>query len=239
MQPPKLDRTRIHVWSASLAVERNCVESCYAILTSDERLRADRFRVAHARRRFIVARAFLRRTLSVYLQTDPASLDVVYRPLGKPYLANESEIRFNLSHADDKATMAVASQREVGVDIEAVARDVDIDAVAREAFSPPELRALNSLAPAARRDAFYRIWTRKEAYVKARGEGLSYSTQCFTVSHLPMDYDALRTDDQDGGALSDWRVAEIPAPAGFHAALAAKGCDWSVLQLDAPAFAPR
>ncbi len=186
-----------------------------------------------------LARAFLRHLLSAYLQPIRPLSTSGMAPTASLTWRTDPEIRFNLSHADDTATMASrCSAKSESISKPLRAMSISMPSHDKR-FHPPELRALNSLAPAARRDAFYRIWMRKEAYVKARGEGLSYPTQSFTVSHLPMDDDALRIDDQDGGALSDWRVAEIPAPAGFHAALAAKGCDWSVLQLDASAFAPR
>ena len=222
------------------AVERDRVESCYAIL-SDRRAGCaqtdfgSRMPAGASSSR----RAFLRRLLSAYLQTDPVSVAIGYGAHGKPCLANGSEISFNLSHAEDTATVAIALQREVGVDIEAVTHDVDIDAVARQAFSPTEIKALASLAPAARREAFFRIWVRKEAYIKARGEGLSYPTQSFTVSHLPRDDDALLMDDGEARALSHWRIAEISAPTGFRAALAAEGRDWSVLQMETSALAFR
>src|SRR5487761_1932168 len=150
MRPPKLDRTQIHAWTASLSLEDDAVEDSYLILSDDERARADRFQAPCARSRFVAARAFLRRLLSTYLRTDPASLDIGYGPHGKPHLADGSGISFNLSHAEDTAAVAIALQREVGVDIEATNQDVDFDGVARHAFSPAECRVLAALAPAGR-----------------------------------------------------------------------------------------
>lgn len=235
MMPPALDRTCIHLWTASLSADSTDSERRCAILSDDERARADRFRVAHARRRFIVCRAFLRQLLANYLRADPASLVFRYGAHGKPHLAASSGIHFNLSHADDVAMIAIAWQREVGIDIEKSTDDVDLDRVADRTFSPLENRALAALALHGRRDGFYRIWTRKEAYMKARGEGLGYPTRSFSVSHLPANDDALITDEQAGEGFGEWRISEIAAPTRFCAALAAQGRDWSVARMNFPA----
>jgi len=123
--------------------------------------------------------------------------------------------------------------RDVGIDIEVMARDVDIEGVARQAFSPVECEALTALSPEARPAAFFRVWTRKEAYVKARGDGLGYPTRTFSVSHLAGGDDALLADECEPGVQSGWRVLEIAAPDGFCAALAAPGRDWSAGRFDA------
>lgn len=237
MRPPLLDRKQIHVWTISLTVDGDAERIPHPILSDGEQRRADRFLTAQGRSRYIVARAFLRRLLSTYLGRDPASLTINHGTHGKPCLEDARGIRFNLSHAGDTAMVAVALQREVGVDIEAVTRDVEIDGVARQSFSVAERGVLASLTPGTRRDAFFRIWVRKEAYVKARGDGLSYPTRSFSVSHFPADADALLADDQEPEAPVDWRVAEIEVRDGYRAALAAPGRDWSILQMNAAAIA--
>jgi 4'-phosphopantetheinyl transferase len=234
MQPPLLERTHIHVWTTSLWLEDDAVTHMHAVLSADERSKARRYWYTDDRRRFVVARAFLRRLLSIYLQTDVSLLHLDYTSHGKPMLTHCLGMRFNLSHAEDTAIAAVALDREVGIDIEATNREVDVTGVARQMFSPTECQALASLSPAARRDAFFRIWTRKEAYIKARGAGLSYPTRSFSVSLHPEDNDALLSDENEIGAPREWRVAEIPAPDGFRAAVAAEGRDWSVVQMPGP-----
>ena len=116
-------------------------------------------------------------------------------------------------------------------------REVDVVGVARQAFSSIECEVLAALAPDARREAFFRIWTRKEAYVKARGEGLCYPTRSFRCLHRDGD-DALIDDERDGQARDRWRVSDLDAPPGFAAALAAEGRDWTILRFDA-ALLPR
>jgi 4'-phosphopantetheinyl transferase len=227
----------VHVWIASLDAANASLSDYCAALVPDERMRANRFRTPQLRRRFVVARAFLRRLLAAYAPVDFPALRIDYGTNGKPYLADAPGIRFNLSHADDVAMYAIASGGEVGLDIEATMRNVDVDGVARHAFSASECESLAALAPDARREAFFRIWTRKEAYVKARGEGLSYPTRSFTVSH-DGDDNALVADERDERAQDRWRVTGLDAPPGFAAALATEGRDWTVLRFDA-ALLPR
>jgi len=230
--PLPLDRTQVHVWAGSLQTGSGTTRDADGVLAPDERQRADRFRTPELRRRFVVARALLRQLLAAYAAVDASALRIAYGANGKPCLADAPDLRFNVSHAGDAAMYAIASGREVGIDIEATVRTVDADGVGRHAFSPRECEALAALAPDARRDAFFRIWTRKEAYVKARGEGLSYPTRSFTVSH-DGDDNALLGDERDEQAQDRWRVMALAAPPGFAAALAAEGRDWTVLRFDA------
>lgn len=232
---PVLDRTAVHVWTASLGATDHAVERLAGILSADERARADRFLTPGLRGRFVVARALMRRVLAAYVRADPASLPIGYGRRGKPRLHDGSGVCFNLSHADEFCLLAVARQREVGVDIEAINRDLDCEGVARLAFSPEECEALAVLPPAARREAFFRIWVRKEAYVKARGEGLAYPTRSFSVSHASGCEDALVRDDNGAHGPGGWRVTETVAPQGFEAAVAASGADWSIVRFGASA----
>jgi 4'-phosphopantetheinyl transferase len=227
----------VHVWTASLAAAGARLSDLCAELVPDERTRADRLRTPQLRRRFIVARVLLRRLLTTYAPAHASELRLGTGSHGKPCLADAADLRFNVSHAEDTAMYAIASGREVGIDVEATRRDIDIAGVARQAFSPGERAVLAALAPDARREAFFRIWTRKEAYVKARGEGLSYTTRSFTLSH-DGDDDALIGDERDERAQDRWRVSGLEAPPGFAAALATEGRDRTVLRFDA-ALLPR
>jgi len=227
-----LDSTNVHVWTASLDAVSGSLPDLCAELVPDERTRAERLRTPQLRRRFIVARVLLRRLLTAYASVHSSELRIGTGSHGKPYLADAADLRFNVSHAEDTAMYAIASGAEVGIDIEATMRNVDIDGVARHAFSASECEVLAALAPDARREAFFRIWTRKEAYVKARGEGLSYPTRSFTVSH-DGDDNALLHDERDERAQDRWRVSGLEAPPGFAAALATEGRDRTVARFDA------
>jgi 4'-phosphopantetheinyl transferase len=230
---PHLERTQVHVWTASLAAECETLTDSYAALTTEERARAASLRSPQLRRRFVGARAFLRWLLSSYLRVDASTLRLGYADHGKPYVVSDSGLCFNLSHSEDMVMYAFAAWRDVGIDIEATTNDVDIAGVARHAFSPAECEALAALSPEERSAAFFRIWTRKEAYVKARGDGLGYPTRTFSVSHLRGGSDVLVADERQAEAASDWRVVGLTAPDGFCAALSARGRDWSTVRLDA------
>jgi 4'-phosphopantetheinyl transferase len=232
MKAPPLDRTQVHVWAASLQTASEAWEDLCVELALDERARADRLRTPQLRRRFVVARVILRRILAAYAPLDAPALRIGYGTHGKPCLVDAPDLRFNVSHADDAALYAIAAGRDVGIDIEATGREVDVAGVARQAFSSRECEALAALALDAKQEAFFRIWTRKEAYVKAHGDGLSYPTRSFSVSH-DGDDDALIDDERNGEARQRWRVIGLDAPPGFAAALTAEGHDWTVLRFDA------
>jgi 4'-phosphopantetheinyl transferase len=231
MEAPRLFPGQVHVWTASLQSAGEAWIDLDAELAVDERARADRFRTEQLRRRFVVGRALLRRLLAAYAPAGSAALQIGYGSNDKPYLVDAPDLRFNVSHADDAALYAIAPGRDVGIDIEATTREVDVVGVARQAFSPDERAALAALAPAERRSAFFRIWTRKEAYVKARGAGLSYPTRSFSVSHRGDD-DALLDDEHEAQARERWRVVGLHAPAGFAAALCARGRGWTVQRFE-------
>lgn len=235
LQAPLLEHRQVHVWTISLRADGAALHDLDALLADDERSRADRFQFPNLRDRFVVGRATLRRVLAAYAGTDSSTLRFGYGPQGKPHLLDGAGLHFNLAHADETCMIAIALQCEVGIDIEATTRDPDVAGVARQAFSPVECEALAAQPAHERRDAFFRLWIRKEAYVKALGNGFAYPTTSFAVSLQPGSDDALLFDDEAPRASATWRVTEIPAPAGFCAALAAAGRDWAVVQIAASA----
>lgn len=195
---PDLERS-VHVWRVSLAT---CPPDARALLSADERERAGRFHFARDRDRFTAARAALRRVLGDYLERAPDALTFAYSSHGKPSIDG---LAFNVSHSNELALIAVTRGREVGIDIEWHRPDVDLPSVARSSFSDTEQRALFALPPAEQLDAFYRIWTRKESYIKAHGDGLS----------LPLDSFSVLTDD----AIAGWEIRGIAIDPGYSAAL--------------------
>ena len=249
-----LHSSEVHVWSASLRLGDELVQTLRRELAADEVERAERMHTPDLARRFVVGRAVLRRLLAVYVPNDVIEhgtpLPLTYGARGKPSLAPaiaaRASISFNLAHANDLAVYAIAGGRSVGIDIEATGRghgdfplvapkplaDVEIEAIAKKVFSPRECETLAALPATQRRQAFFHIWARKEAYIKAHGQGFGYPTRSFSVSHRDDD-DALIADDTDGDARRAWRVVGLPAPAGYAMALAAEGRDWSVGRFDA------
>src|SRR5258706_9207194 len=162
----------VHVWTVNLRSHTIDLEPLYALLSDDERARARRFCFVEHANRYTVARASLRRILGRYTGVAPGLLQFNYSANGKPFLTN-GLIRFNLSHSSDLAAVAVAHDREIGIDVEQIRNDDDLLDVAEHYFAPAERASLRLLSAEERPFGFFRCWTRKEAYLKARGEGLS------------------------------------------------------------------
>jgi 4'-phosphopantetheinyl transferase len=178
----------IHVWSAALDHEPDDLQRLEATLSREEKARANRFHFVRDKNRFVVARGRLRELLGGYLHQAPADLEFSYGPHGKPFLspANSSTgLCFNLSHSAGLAVYAIAPERNLGIDVELVRPDYAEEDVARKYFSAQELGDLRSLPPETRDEGFFHCWTRKEAYLKARGMGLRIPLDSFAVSLLP------------------------------------------------------
>jgi 4'-phosphopantetheinyl transferase len=209
----------VTVYRAGLDVEPARLDSLYRLLEPEERQRAERFRFASDRCRFIAGRGMLREILARHLETAAGDLRFRYNSYGKPSLAS-SDVCFNVSHSSGQALYAIARGREVGVDIERVDRKFAQDQISERFFSPSEVRTLRGLPAGQQTDAFFRCWTRKEAYIKARGLGLALALDSFDVSLGPDEPAALLA------GAGYYTVCDVPAPAGFAAALVAQGSDW-------------
>ena len=160
------------MWQVGLDPPAANVAALADLLSPDEHARAARLRAAERRRRFVVARGVLRTILGRYLGLDSTTLRFDYGPHGKPTLTT-APLRFNVSHSHDLALVAVTREREVGIDVERVRDTVEVARLAARFFSSAEQALLAALPPADRPGAFFRLWTCKEAYLKATGEGVS------------------------------------------------------------------
>lgn len=227
---PRLSEGEVHVWRASLMRrEEEEMVTLLRSLSEDELRRAYRFRFPRDRARFIAARGILREILGRYLRTPPECVRFGYNAHGKPELLDAEErtrLRFNLSHAGGVALFAVASGREVGVDVETLREDFACAEVAAVFFSPREVETLTALPSHARTRAFFNCWTRKEAYVKARGMGLSLPLDCFDVSLAPGEPAALLATRGAEPDAAHWSLREIDVGTTHVAAVAAGGGDW-------------
>ena len=225
----------LHVWRLRLDADAATLRECEATLDQRERDRARAFRFAADRARFIVARGWLRRLVAAYTHGRAADVSFVDTPFGKPCLPQpHGSLRFNLSHSGDLVLFAFGRDREVGVDVERIAPRDDMMSVARYAFSDAEMLQLGAVS-AERFRAFYKLWTRKEAYLKARGNGLSTALRQTTVPVLDPHPEAPTLVDDVVGSDRGWGVLTIALPErDYFAAVAAEGCDWSVqcMQLD-------
>ena len=223
---PRLPRDEIHLWRASLDSERSLTRRLEAALTDDELARASRFVFPRDRDRFMTGRGILRDILARYLGRPAAAIRFMYEPAGKPRLHlrdGDPLIRFNLSHSHGLAVFAVSHDREVGVDVEANRANVAGDDIAERFFSVRELAELRSLPPDRRDEGFLLCWSRKEAYIKARGAGLGIPLDSFDVSLTPGMPAELSSADDGRWTLGSFRPAD-----GYAGAVVAEGRDWGL-----------
>ncbi len=212
------------VWTDDLPAGR--LEELAALLNGEERSRAERFRFDRDRNRYIVSRASLRLLLGEYTQTRATDLEFVYGDQGKPALATPiDEVEFNLSHSADLCLFAFANFRRVGIDIESKERDVSFVELAMRFFSKSEYEAIRQLSPSNRREAFYAVWTRKEAYIKALGEGVTHGLDNFSVTVDPESETVLVNSKRDPEASSLWQLRSFQPAEDFAGAVAAEGDD--------------
>jgi 4'-phosphopantetheinyl transferase len=224
-QPPPPDALAlaagdVHVWRIALDPPAGAVAALARTLSDDEHGRAARFHFDRDRIAFTVARGALRTLAGRYLGEPPARLAFGYRERGKPYLtAPPGALRFNVSHSGQRALVAFARDRELGVDVELCRELSDLRSLARTAFSPAEYAALCRLAPDAQLEAFFACWSRKEAVIKATGEGVA-QLAAFDVNLAPGEpARLLRFDGEPPDALR-WSLHDLPAIPGHAAALA-------------------
>lgn len=221
-----------HVWCAGLDLAGESLQLLEALLSTAERERLRSFRFERDRRRCIARRGILRTLLSRYLDCDPAEVQFTYGPRGKPALAAfpgilEGQLAFNLSHSAGVALFAIARQ-PLGVDLELIRTDLAHTALAQRYFSPVEQAALRALPPGQQLAAFFYCWTRKEALVKALGEGLSISLDSFDVS-VTAGQARLLAWRGPGATSLDWQLVDLEPGPGFAAALALAGeREWQI-----------
>jgi 4'-phosphopantetheinyl transferase len=205
----------VQVWRISLATSP---AGSRALLSADERERASRFQFARDRERFVTAHAALRRVLAEPAGCAPERLVFGYTAHDKPFLIGPgADLSFNLSHSHELALVAVTRGRAIGVDVEHHRAGVELESVARTSFSAAERRALLALPPHEREAAFFRGWTRKEAYLKARGEGLSMPLDRFSVS-LDANED-VRFEPDEPDERGRWEIRSLAIDPGYSAAL--------------------
>ncbi len=215
----------VDVWRIELGRPDEAVLRARRVLAADEQDRADRFHFAEGRAAYVVCRAAVRSILAGYLGADAASLVFETGPHGKPALAGGA-LKFNVAHSGGLALCAVSPALELGVDIERRRPLDDLEQVARRYFSARENEMLWRLPADLRQRGFFNAWTRKEAYIKGRGLGLSMKLDQFDVSLTPGEPAQLLASREPGYSADHWRLVELDAPAGYTAALALAGENW-------------
>lgn len=223
---PALEADAVHVWRIALAVPDAEQADRVAVLSPDEVARAARFHFERDRRRWTAARGAVRAVLAGYAGIPAASLTFRVGPHGKPALDGPAAcagLEFNVSHSGDLALCAVTRVRAVGVDVEAIRPDFATDEVARRFFAPAEVAALEALPPGERVEAFFACWTRKEAYIKARGTGIALGLDRFEVSLAPNAPAALLVTHDEPAAAERWRLVALAPGEGYAGALVTDG----------------
>lgn len=197
-------------------------ENFLSLLDREEKDRAERFYFEADRRKFIVAHGQTRHLLSQFTRRKPVDLKFSKAGFGKPYLSDQSWY-FNLSHSGDYGLLAVAGKNELGVDIERHHPQVNDLQIARRFFSEPEQAHLFALPPAEQKEAFFRVWARKEAVIKAIGHGLQIPLSCFDVEVHKNEPAGLHRLDYQDYEPGGWSMYELPVPAGYNGALVVHG----------------
>jgi 4'-phosphopantetheinyl transferase len=219
-RPSELHPGVVHLWHRRLDASAAEVDAYCRLLSSEEQERALRFRVERPRKEFVLTRGTLRTLLAQYLGITPQEVHFRYAVRGKPALEGESGLCFNVSHTDGLALMAFVMRRTIGIDVENLVRAVDAQRLAERFFSERERQALRPLRGDELQAAFFRCWTRKEAYIKAKGDGLSLALHEFDVSIAEQDRDALLATRPDPTEAARWTVCDVPMGTGYVAAVA-------------------
>ncbi|MFQ6030195.1 MAG: 4'-phosphopantetheinyl transferase family protein [Dehalococcoidia bacterium] len=216
----------VHVWQFSLALPEARVRQLQGWLSADEVERAKRYHFKRDRSRFIARRAFLRTALGCYLDLAPAELSFGYGPFGKPVLAKNCGrdfLSFNLSDSADRALIAITDGAAVGVDLEKIAPEFATEEISRQYFSDAEVGALRALPVEQRTTGFFLCWTRKEAYIKAKGYGLAMPLADFAVSLTPGEPAALLSTRTNPQEVNHWGMHSLDLGPDYAAALCVAG----------------
>jgi 4'-phosphopantetheinyl transferase len=215
-QRPALSIGDIHVWAARLVDDDETIADLLTMLDEGERARAAQFAFERDRARFIQSHAMMRQILSEYSEADPATLTFTRNGHGKPFLVSPPDspnLQFSLSHSGDFCMLAVRQDRAIGIDVEEIRDLPQAIAIAQSYFTPAESRMLAGLQETARRDAFFALWTHKEALVKGLGVGMAAN-----LAHIEFDVDPasglrLIGCDGDHSIAQEWSILRIdPAP---------------------------
>jgi 4'-phosphopantetheinyl transferase len=219
--PSPLDQHAVHIWYAQSQPPFPELTRLASLLSADEQERASHFRFPKNRDEYVLCRGMLRTLLGFYAGIDPQQVCLQYGPHGKPEWAGSGSQRlpFNASHSDGLAICGFTEGHRIGVDVEKVRRDFATSEIAERFFSPAERDALSRVPEASRHYAFFRCWARKEAYIKALGEGLSHPLRQFDVSIEPNDARilAIRPDSSE---VSRWQMKDLPLPEEYVGAVA-------------------
>jgi len=230
MEPHRRDHLAGHVivWIAHVSKARDSLSFLEPCLDDRDRERAARFRFSEDRARFVLGRGLLRKCLGHYLQRTPETIELAVTDRGRPVLPHDETVQFSISHTHDLAAIALTAGARVGIDLECVQPRLDLVELAKRIFSEEDLQTFQALPGGEAPAAFFRAWTRKEAYLKARGEGIADGLRQISVS-LGAEQTGSLQDARDESAARTWRLLTLPVPADYMGSLA---CDHADKQLE-------
>jgi len=219
---PGLNRDDVHLWFAHVPRHAPQIAEYKALLSSDELDRMVRFRFERDQESFAFVHGILRNLLGSYLDISPMELRFDYSEHGKPSISvpAETDIEFNLSHTAGTVLVGICLNREIGVDIEKVRNDFEVMGIAAKFFTDSEQESLLRLPEPERAQAFFQCWTRKEAVLKARGDGLSFPLDRVEVSVTPDEAIVELQIGLEPVETQRWRVLPLNVPVGYAAAVA-------------------
>jgi len=234
LSPPAnliLSSDEIHIWRASLDQPAWRLQALAQTLSADEQARAGRFRFERDRNRFIASHGILRAILGRYLGAQPRQLQYCYGPHGKPALAETLDrctLHFNISHSHKLVLYAITRDQEIGVDLEHIRPLLDAEQIAERIFSAQENTVFRALPANARHEAFFTGWTRKEAHIKARGDGLSLRLDQSDVCLTPGEPARLLNTRDNPQEVCCWSLWDLAPGPGYVAAVAVQGQEWQL-----------
>ncbi len=234
---PHLD-DHVVVWLAWVSQAGPFLKEGEIYLNRQDHERAARFRFAEDRARFVLGRGLLGQCLGRYLDYPTEPLELAYTAEGRPFLPRDSTTQFSISHGRDLVGVALSRGTLVGIDLEYVAADFNFDEMAERIFSAADLKSFQALPAQEKLPAFFSAWTAKEAYLKAKGVGISEGLREVSVTRLPKDSVCTVTDARDPEDEKKWRLRALPVPADYRGTIAwndpSKQIDFHFLPLPSP-----
>lgn len=230
-QDVPLKKDNVDVWCVSIDVDESILGSLKQTLSEEEREKARRMRIEKPRNYYMASRGLLRLILAAYVKQPPEQLEFEYGPDGKPALSdklNNMGITFNVSHSHGLALCCVTHKREIGADIEKMREDMEITDIAKRFFSSREYEELIKLPLKHQKRGFFNCWTRKEAYLKATGQGLTFPLSQFDMSLTPGEPAAMIAHQSDPGQVSMWSIVDLDVGPDYAAAIAVEGKGFTI-----------
>ena len=231
-QKTSLQTNEIHCYFANFNKISKKVENYKAMLSKEEIERADKFKFLIDKNRFIVSRGILRKLSGHYLNQDPREVGFKYGKYGKPMYRDIPNLNFNISHSGNMVVLGFVRDNEIGVDVEKIKTDFDVLEIAQNFFSTREVKSLLNIPIENQYRAFYRCWTRKESFIKAKGSGLSFPLHSFAVSLDSDEKAEFLETNWNLNEKNNWKLFSFVPSHNYVGALSVQGSEYSVKYFD-------